>query len=300
VRLLANPMFLRAAMVLFFSAFAFLLGLYLIRKLRENIALESNLSTEHAGSIDTLQMHVYNTVIQQLKQQKRDLQVETKAEQQRANSHETFSQTLLSNLSCGLLIFGANGLVKNANPAAKSLLGFASITGMSAEDIFRDGAAAGGPGTTAVGEEAGQEPVWVKDEIAAALRQAHKRQVNTDYRTPAGERRYLSLTLAPLPALEGSQTGITCVINDCSELERIREQQHLQGEIAAEMAERLRASLTTISGLAQQLATNRDPRLGEELATDIAQEAAQLDHSIGGFLSTRPLPAAIAAGSASK
>ena len=45
------------------------------------------------------------------------------------------------------------------------------------------------------------------------------------------------------------------------------------------MALQLRTSLTTISGFAQQLANNRDPELAQQLANDIAQEAAQLDRS---------------------
>jgi signal transduction histidine kinase len=46
----------------------------------------------------------------------------------------------------------------------------------------------------------------------------------------------------------------------------------------------LRTSLTTISGYAQQLAASRDPDLARQIAADIASEAAQLNHTIGGFL----------------
>jgi signal transduction histidine kinase len=70
-------------------------------------------------------------------------------------------------------------------------------------------------------------------------------------------------------------------------MEEIRRQQELQGEVSAEMALRLRTSLTTISGYAQQLANTRDSELAKQLATDIAHEAAQLDHSLGGFLTTK-------------
>ena len=71
--------------------------------------------------------------------------------------------------------------------------------------------------------------------------------------------------------------GVACLINDFSELEGIRRQQELHGEISAEMALQLRTSLTTIAGYAQQLADNRDPELAKQLATDIAYEAAHLD-----------------------
>ncbi len=137
VRILANPVVLRAIVVLFCATFAFLMGLFCIRGLRKSIAEESDFSAEPTPSLETLPLHLYNTVIQQLKQQKHELQVQSKAEQHRARISENFSQAVLSNLSCGVLVFGTNGLVKTANPAAKAILGFASTTGMGAEDIFR-------------------------------------------------------------------------------------------------------------------------------------------------------------------
>ena len=71
----------------------------------------------------------------------------------------------------------------------------------------------------------------------------------------------------------------------------------MQGEIGAEMALRLRTSLTTISGYAQQLAKQPDSGLAQQLAKDIVLEAAQLDRSIGGFLTTqRPQKAAAHSG----
>jgi signal transduction histidine kinase len=56
--------------------------------------------------------------------------------------------------------------------------------------------------------------------------------------------------------------------------------------MSAEMALGLRTSLTTISGYAQQLAASRDAGLARQLAADIADEAAQLDRTIGGFLAS--------------
>ncbi len=100
-----------------------------------------------------------------------------------------------------------------------------------------------------------------------------------------------------MPALGGGLLGVACLINDLSELERIRRQQELNGEISAEMALQLRTSLATISGYAQQLANNNDPGLAMQLANDIAQEATQLDRSIGGFLTrTQSAQAAAASG----
>jgi nitrogen fixation/metabolism regulation signal transduction histidine kinase len=290
VRLLANPVVLRAAMVFFCAVAAFFLGLYMIRRLRKNIAVEAALSDAASPSIDTLPLHLYNTVIQQLKQQKHELQVQSQAEQLRARTTENFSQTVLSNLSCGVLVFGGNGLIKTANPAAKSILGFASTTGMSAQDVFRASAvhspAFSSPGVSP--DETPDTPVRIVDEIDAVLREGSKRrEIEAEYESPSGEKRFLRMTISGVPAADGGLLGVACVINDLSEIERIRRQQELHGEISAEMALQLRSSLTTISGFAQQLANNRDPELAREIATDIAQEAVQLDRTIGGFLTSK-------------
>ena len=290
MKILANPMLLRAAVVLFCSTFAFLMGLVFMRLLRRSIEEDANISAEASPSLETLPMHVYNTVIQQLKQQKHELQVLTQAEQHRARVSENFSQAVLSNLSCGVLVFGTNGLVKTTNPAGKEILGFASPTGMSAEDIFRGAAVTSGnaPAAGIFPDETIDEPLRLAEEVHAVLREGSKRrQVEADYETPSGEKRHLAVTVSPVPAVDGSLLGAACLINDLSALEHIRRQQELQGEISAEMALQLRTSLTAISGYAQQLAGSRDPELARQLAADIADQAAHLDRSIGGFLTEK-------------
>jgi nitrogen fixation/metabolism regulation signal transduction histidine kinase len=281
--------------LLFCAGFAFLLGIFLVKRLRKRIATECDLGEGPAPSLDTLPLHVYNTVIQQLKQQKHELIVQSQADQQKARATENFSQAVLSNLSCGVLVFGANGLVRTANPAAKAILGFASTTGMGAEDIFRRAEihVARSPRSTVFPDEIPVDTARVADEILAVLHEGiKKRQVEADYETPTGDKRFLSITISQVPAADGNLLGVTCLINDLTELANIRRQQELQGEISAEMALQLRTSLTTISGFAQQLANNRDPELAKDIATDIAHEAAQLDRTIGGFLLAKPASAA--------
>ena len=290
MRILANPLFFRSAIVLVCSAAAFLLGLISIRVLRKRITEEHDFSSSPHPTLETLPLHLYNTVIQQLKQQKHELQVQSQAEQHRARTTENFSQSVLSNLSCGVLVFGPNGLVKTANPAAKSILGFASTTGMGAEDIFRGAAVySSGPRVACVfPDETIEEPARLADEVRSVLHQDTKRrEVKAEYQTPTGEKRFIAVTISPVPAVDGSLLGVACLINDLSELERIRREQELHGEISAEMALQLRTSLATISGYAQQLASARDPELALQLAGDIAHEAGQLDRSIGGFLTTK-------------
>ena len=285
MKLLTNPVILRAAVVLLCAGFAFVMGLSLVRLLRRKIDDESCASCESTSSLETLPLHLYNTVIQQLKQQKHELQVQTQAEQRRARTTENFSQSVLSNLSSGVLVFGMNGLVKQANPAAKEILGFAAPVGMSAEDIFRGAVVNGG---SALRPEEASAVVQLADQVHSVLREGGgRRQAEADYTTPGGQKRHIAVTVSSVPSVDGTSLGAACLINDLSEFERIRRQEELHGEISAEMALALRTSLATISGYAQQLARNRDPELAQQLAADIAHEAAQLDHRIGGFLTER-------------
>ncbi len=281
VRLLANPLLLRAALVFLAAGGAFVIGIALIRRLRQNLTAEAEFDAV-APKLDNLPLHLYHTVIQQLKQQKHELQVQNQAEQRRARTTENFSQAVLSNLSSGVLVFGVNGLVKQANPAAKQILGFSSPAGMSAEDIFRTSAC------TSACTSSGTVPGRVADEVNAVLREGSKcRQIEADYTTPAGEKLRLAITVSPVPAVDGGLLGAACMVSDRSEFERIRQQQQLHSEISAEMALELRTSLATISGYAQQLARNRDPQLAPQLAADIAGEAARIDQHIGGFLAAK-------------
>jgi nitrogen fixation/metabolism regulation signal transduction histidine kinase len=283
VSLFANPLVLRAVVGFFASGAAFVFAIWLMRALRRNIAAEADIDSAAASKIEALPLHLYNTVIQQLKQQKHELQLQNQAEQRRTRTTENFSQAVLSNLSSGVLVFGPNGLVKQANAAAKRILGFNSPSGMSAEDIFRS-APVCSPEASSI-SPAPHFAGKLSEEIHAVLREGSKcRSVEADYTTPAGQTVRVAVTVSPVAASDGSLIGVACLISDRSEVEQIRHQQELQGEVSAEMALDLRSSLTTISGYAQQLAINRDPEMASQLAADIASEAARLDRHIGGFL----------------
>ncbi len=302
--MLANPVLLRAMLVLVCAGSAFLAGLLFIRLLRKNIAEEGNISGNTSPSLETLPLHLYNTVIQQLKQQKHELQVQSQAEQHRARISENFSQAVLSNLSCGVLVFATNGLVKTSNRAAKEILGFASTTGMGAEDIFRYAvvrsaqSAASPVLTDGSTNQAEAESVLLTDEISAVLREgSQRREVEAEYETPAGEKRFIAVTVSAVPAVDGGLLGAACLINDRTEMEQMRSQQEMQSELSAEMALQLRNSLATISGYAQQLSDSRDAELAKQLAIDIAHETAQLDRSMGGFLNKKRAAQEAAAGS---
>jgi len=106
-----------------------------------------------------------------------------------------------------------------------------------------------------------------------------------NYTSPDGTKRVLDLTVSPVLGEDASLMGTTCVLTDRTEIARIRQDQEMRQEVSAEMALELRGSLTTIAGFAQQLAHTRDNEMARQIADDIASEAAQLDRTIGSFLS---------------
>ena len=73
MKLLTNPIVLRMALVFIAAVFAFAIGVVVIRRMRRNLSEQSLDSTEPA-SLESLPLHTYHAVIQQLKQQKHELQ----------------------------------------------------------------------------------------------------------------------------------------------------------------------------------------------------------------------------------
>jgi nitrogen fixation/metabolism regulation signal transduction histidine kinase len=276
VRLATNPVVLRMVLVFVAAGFAFIVGLLLMRRMRRSISEEGSFPDTPSVS-ESFPLHTYHAVIQQLKQQKHELQSLQLVERRRAKTSENISAAVLSNLSSGVLFFTPNGLVRQANGSAKQILGFASPTGMSAAEIFR--------AAELISTFDGAAYSNLVEAVNVSLREKTRFQrLEARYRTPAGEERTLDITVSSVHAPDGEVLGAACLINDRTEMTEIRRQQELRGEMSAEMALGLRNSLTTISGYAQQLAASRDPELARQLASDIAAEAAHLDRTIGGFL----------------
>ena len=242
-------------------------------------------SFEDPASAEATPLFTYQAVIQELKQQKYELENSQSAERRRAKTSENISAAVLAHLSSGVLFITPNGLVRQANQSARQILGFASPIGMSIPDIFR---------------EASAIPNFVATPCAASILEESLRektpfrQLEVRYATPAGEDRILNITATSVKAAGGEVLGAACLINDQTEIAEIRRQQALRGEVSGEMALELRNSLTTIADCARRLAeTNRDDS-DRQLAADIATEAEHLQRNIGGFLvdSSSATPAA--------
>jgi nitrogen fixation/metabolism regulation signal transduction histidine kinase len=272
MRFLANPLMLRMGLIFVGIAFSFVIAVLLMRRLRRSLSVEKTFATEIPIS-DGSPLYA---VIQQLKQQKHELQSERQAERRRAKTSENISAAVLSNLSSGVMFFTPDGLIRQANAAARRILGFASPVGVTAAQMFREAKLI----------KRGSAGSKVAEIVQHSLREKTAfQQMEAEYVTPTGKRRTLDITLTAVHAPGGEVLGAACLINDRTEMAHLRAQNTLRGEVSSEMALELHNSVNAISGYARQLKNSHDPEMARRLAGDIVEEAERLDLSIGGFLS---------------
>lgn len=265
MRLLANPLVIRMGIGMLVSMTVFVAGVLIIRALRHEL-VENEALPEPLGSPEDA-TYAYSAIIQQLKQQKFELQNEHAAQKKRTKTSEQITAAVIANFPCGILFIGPNGLAKQANAAARQLLGFASPLGMSPDAIFR--------GTEVILETG--EPVRLADEVAASLRNRIRASFHCSYETASGEQRNLLFTLIPLTMDEAS--ALACVISDETAAAQSRQEKVLQSELAAEMALQLRSSISAIRDCAEQVRKTGDQSVG-----DITAETDRMEKVVSEFV----------------
>lgn len=198
-------------------------------------------------------------MVARLKRQ--DAELETLRREVRLRDQDSLrvSRDLLSHLPSGIVFFDRQGVVQQANPAARSALGFASPQGLRASELFRD---------TQVQNTAGGQLGLAATLVYQALEtgNAVQRQ-ELVYRTPDGEERRLGITFSPVTAAalgpgreREDGLGLICLLTDLTAIRaletELRRRQSLAslGEMSAGIAHEFKNALATISGYAQMLA----------------------------------------------
>jgi PAS domain-containing protein len=275
MKLLTNPIILASALVFLLAIFAFLMLVAIARRLRRRASAETFMSNE-APSLAQLPLHTYNSVIQELKQQKHELLALQQSERRRAKTSENVSAAVLANLSSGVVFLTTNGLVRRTNAAARTILGYASPNGMNASELFRD--------ARVISSSSNFDLARV---VQTGVReQTPSQTVTARYTTPSGDERILDVTITCVRTMSGEVLGAACLITDQTAVALLKRQEDLRGEMSSEMALALRNSLNSIAGYARQIASGSSPDMVHQLAADIVSETAELDHSIGGFLAS--------------
>ena len=201
------------ALVLLVALAAFAIGAFVIHRMRKDLAEEAESLSQSPLAAEGLPIHAYHAVIQELKQQKHELTAKQLEERRKTKASDTLSATVLANLSCGVLFFNTAGLVRQVNPAARQLLGFAAPVGMGVADLLRTAS------LRLEGDAPRPDARTVEAALVPALSgKAVVRGLLLDYRTPDGEPRVLELTVSPVMAEDAGMIGTAFVLTDRTEL----------------------------------------------------------------------------------
>ena len=284
MKLLTNPIVLRMALLLLFAVCAFVVGALLMRRLRKEMTA-SPLPAASRVEAPGFTTAAYHAVIQQLKDKEQELQRLRQAAADRAAASENISAAVLANLASGVVLFNAAGLVQQANPAARQMLGYASAAGLHARDLFR--------GVSALRAELPHDgpPATVAHAVDQALRDGRVcRRLEADYATPSGQRRVLGITVSPVSGAAGERLGAACLITELTEVRelarqvRLRENLAALGEMSAGIAHEFKNSLATISGYGQMLTADNDAETVRQFAAKIHAETDALSRVVTDFL----------------
>jgi PAS domain S-box-containing protein len=281
VNLLANPVMVKVVIAIGLGLIGMVALGFALRFLRQSLVeggSSDSTKTSSKGNDFDITLATYQSVIQQFKAQGQELERLRQQDRQRASTTENISDAVISNLTSGVVLFSPVGLVQQANPAAKKILGYASPYSLHARDIFR--------GATATRPVQGSLPEVL--DRAAKTREAVQR-MEVEYTTPQGEARVLGVTISPVQDRGGALLGTACLISDLTEMSKMAQQVRLQdnmaslGEMSAGIAHEFKNSLATISGYSQMLAGESNPET-RQFAQKIALETNNLTRIVTDFL----------------
>ncbi len=286
-QLLTNPIIVRALLAFVFALALLIVAVALIRRLRQSASTESEKANEGAKSESQFPIEAYYSVLQTLKEQEKELQRLRSESSSRSSAQEDLGAVLLANLTSGVVLFNNLGTVQQANGAAKAILGYASPVGFHARDLFK--------GVTSVRYENGEKHetgIAFQQTLQMAIGQGTAfRRMEVEYTTPAGDKRYLGVTLSPLRATLGEGLGAACLVSDLTEIMRLQRQLG-GGAPGSALQRQLQNSIAQIITCAEALATSPD-EISRVMGRQILEEAERLNAA----LAAEPGAAASADGS---
>jgi len=214
----------------------------------------------------------FQGVIQQQKEQERELQRLRQLEKERADLSQSINENITRNMPTGLITIDRSGIVSSSNPAAKEILQRKLFEKM----LFTEVLPAAGTFAPMVQSclQTGQRFHRVEVEVALAGNQ-HKT---------------LGISMSPIKSAKDEISGVVCLISDLTELAALQKQVRLKeglaflGEMSAGIAHEFKNSLATISGCVQLVGNDELPPAVEASLKMIRKETSQLTSTINKFL----------------
>src|SRR5438552_5967286 len=217
-------------------------------------------------------------VIQQLREQEKELERLHRVEKERAEQTERLSEEVTRNMPAGLLVVNATGIISTSNPAAEQVLG---IRGLG----FRRY-------SEALGKSSGMSRLIAECLASGTI----FRREQVEHIPPAGDTRHLGVTISPIRRGEGKISGAICLLTDLTELAALQQRMQLKenlaalGELSAGIAHEFKNALATISGYAQMIRSESSEAEALDYAERILEQTRNITHVVTEFLKyARPL-----------
>jgi PAS domain S-box-containing protein len=231
--------------------------------------------TENASAFMAASMQ---GVIQQLREQEKELERLHRAEKERAEQTERLSEEVTRNMPAGLLVVNATGIISSSNPAAEQVLG---IRGLPFRR-YSEALGASSNLTKLIAECLSNGRIFRREEV--------------EHVPPAGDTRHLGVTISPIRRGEGKISGAICLLTDLTELAVLQQRMQLKenlaalGELSAGMAHEFKNALATISGYAQMIRSESTEMEALDYAERILEQTRNITHVVTEFLKyARPL-----------
>ena len=217
-------------------------------------------------------------VIQQLREQEKELERLHRIEIERAEQTERLSEEVTRNMPAGLVVVNASGIISSSNPAAEQVLGICGLA-------FRR-----------YSEALGTSPDLTKliEECLSTGKVFRREEV--EHIPPAGDARHLGVTISPIRRGEGKISGAICLLTDLTELSALQQRMQLKenlaalGELSAGIAHEFKNALATISGYAQMIQSESSEAEALDYAERILEQTRNITHVVTEFLKyARPL-----------
>src|SRR5260221_435398 len=248
------------------------------RNRREGQREESAMSAPRTANPSAFMTASMQGVIQQLRDQEKELERLHRIERERAEQTERLSEEVTRNMPAGLVVVNATGIISSSNPAAEQALGIRGL------------------GFRRYSEALGTDSDLTK--LIAECLAAGKifRREEVGHMPPAGDTRRLGVTISPIRRGEGKISGAICLLTDLTELAALQQRVQLKenlaalGELSAGIAHEFKNALATISGYAQMIRSESSETEALDYAERILEQTRNITHVVTEFLKyARPL-----------
>src|SRR3954470_17519471 len=120
LQLLHNPVVLKLALMLILLVGILVVAILVISHLKKTlVSTGENQRSRVADNDNAFTLAAYEGVIRKFKDQEKELERLRRADRLQANESASMSESVLSNLSSGVVLFNTANMVRQANPAAK-------------------------------------------------------------------------------------------------------------------------------------------------------------------------------------